>query len=207
MPTWRLAIATATSPATPLDAARRFAVRQRAAFAALAAVALTLTLGWVSPISPPFGWVFGGLAGVLGLGLLAWHFARLTAVPVADPLAAALAAALGAAALLPGLAPQALVVPVILSLWVAWRRNDQRVVALLVQCGALATVSATTINQFGFTFITVTILGIASFMALRSASAAANDNPSMERIATNSWLLENAGYASARGIPESGSGE
>ncbi|MES2444222.1 MAG: hypothetical protein V4574_15450 [Pseudomonadota bacterium] len=181
MPAWRLAIATATPPATPLDAARRFAVRQRAALGALGALLLTLALGWAAPVPPPAGWTIGGLAGVLGLGILAWHVARLTAMPVAEPLAAALAAALTAAALLPALAPQALLVPAILSLWAGWQRNDQRVVALLVQCGVLATLGANSVNHIGFTFVPVTILGFAAFLALKRSSGAANDNPSMER--------------------------
>lgn len=207
MPAWRLAIATATSPATPLDAARRFFVRQRAGFAALAALGVTLILGWAAPVPPPFGWVFGGLGGVLGLGLLAWHLARLTVMPLADPITAALAAALVAIALLPGLGPHALLAPAILSLWSVWRQNGQRVVALLVQCGAAAEWAATAVNQIGFTFVSETMLGIAAFLVLRGTCGAANDNPSMERIVTNSWLLANPCYAKDLASPESGSGE
>jgi hypothetical protein len=207
MPDWRLAIAIATPPATPLDAIRRFAARRRAALAALGALALTLLVGWSAPVAPPFGWMLGGLAGVLGLGLLAWHVARLTALPTADPLLAALAASLTATALLPALAPQTVLVPSILAILTGWRRAEQRVVALLVQCGALAAVAAGIVNQIGFTFVSVTMLGFAGFLTLSRGSEASNDNPSMERILTNSRLMQPACYARERRNPESGSGE
>lgn len=207
MPAWRLAVAVATPPATPLDAARRFVARQRAAFAALAALALTLALGWAAPVAPPLGWVAGGLAGVLGLGLLAWHVARLTVLPSADPLIAALAAVLIAAALLPALAPGAGIVPAILAFWAGWRRPAQRVVALLVQCGALAMVSASAVNQIGFTFVSETMLGFAGFLVISGGLGPANDNPSMERILSFSRLMPRAGCASEMRDSESGSGE
>ncbi len=207
MPAWRLAIAIATPPATPLDAAQRIVLRQRAALAAVGAVALTLLLGWTVPVAPPAGWTVGGLMGVLGLGTLAWHVARLTGMPAADPLAGALAAALIAVALLPGLGPFAATVPASLAFWIAWRRADQRVVALLVQCGAIATVSAGPVNQIGFTFAGVTMLGFAGFFVIYRFVGPANDNPSMERIVTNWRLLRRAGCASGMRESEFGNGE
>jgi hypothetical protein len=199
MPHWRLAIAIATPPPTPRDALRRFAVRQRAAFAALGAFAAVLTLGWAAPVAPPSGWMVGGLMGVTGLGLLAWHLARLTALPVADPLLAALATALIATAALPALAPQAAIVPTILALWAGLARSDQRVVALLVQCGALTMMSAGPVNQIGFTFVAVTMLGFAGFSVISRGLSPANDNPSMERAVTNSPLMSPPCYASEKG--------
>jgi hypothetical protein len=207
MPPWRLAIAIATPPPTPLDAVRRFAVRERAAFAALGALILTLILGWSNPVAPQVGWMLGGLSGVLGLGLLAWHLARLTALPMADPLLAALAAGLIAAALLPALAPQAAFVPAILALWASLARPGQRVVALLVQCGALAWASAAPVNQIGLTFGAATMLGFAGFLIVSRGLGPANDNPSMERSLTNSSLMPARCYANNRANSESGSGE
>ena len=207
MPAWRLAVAIATPPATPLDAVHRFAVRRRAAFAALGALLLTLLLGWSAPVEPVTDWMIGGLAGVLGLGLLAWHFARLSVLPTADPLIAALAAVLIAAALLPALAPSAVIVPAILAFWAGWRQPRQRVVALLVQCGALATVSASAVNHIGYTFVSETMLGIAGFLAIFEGLGPANDNPSMERMITFSRLMPRAGCASEMRDSESGSGE
>lgn len=189
MPPWRLAIAIATPPPTPLDAVRRFAVRQRAFFSALGALVLTLILGWATPVAPLAGWMLGGLAGVLALGLLAWHLARLTALPTADPLLAALAAALIAIALLPALAPQAVFLPALLALWAGLARPGQRVVALLVQCGALAWLSAAAVNQIGFTFGAETMLGFAGYLIVSRGLGPANDNPSMERILTDSPLI------------------
>lgn len=207
MPPWHLSIAIATSPATPFGAGRRFAVRQRAAFSALGALLFTLALGWSSPVAPPAGWMLGGLLGVLGLGILAWHLARLTALPTADPLLAALAAALIAAATLPALAPLAAFVPAILALWASLAHPRQRVVALLVQCGALTWLSATGVNQIGFTFVAETMLGFAGFLLVSRGLGPANDNPSMERILTKSPLIPAPCYANVRPNPESGSGE
>jgi hypothetical protein len=207
MPAWRLAVAIATPPATPLDALHRFAVRRRAAFAALGSLILTLALGWNAPVEPVTGWMTAGLAGVLGLGLLAWHFARLTVLPTADPLIAALAAALIATALLPALAPIAVIVPAILAFGAGWRAPSQRVVALLVQCGALIMMSASAVNQIGFTFAAETMLGFAGFLVVSRGLGPANDNPSMERIVTNSPLKPMPCYASEQGYSESGSGE
>lgn len=207
MPAWRLAVAIATPPATPLAAAYRFAVRRRAAFAALAALVLTLLLGWSAPVEPAMGWAVGGLAGVLGLGLLAWHFARLSVLPAADPLIAALAAILIATALLPALASVAAIPPAILAFWAGWRRPAQRVVALLVQCGALTMMSAGAVNHIGYAFISVTMFGIAGFLTISRGLGAANDNPSMERTITNSRLKPVACYATEKGYSESGSGE
>lgn len=207
MPPWHLSIAIATSPATPFGAARRFAARQRAAFAALGALLITLVLGWSTPVAPPAGWMIGGLSGVLGLGILAWHLARLTVLPTADPLLAALAAALIATATLPALAPQAAFVPAILALWASLAHPRQRVVALLVQCGALTWLSVAPVNQIGFTFAAETMLGFAGFLLIFKSLGAANDNPSMERILTKSPLIPAPCYATVRSNPESGSGE
>lgn len=207
MPAWRLAVAIATPPATPLEAMRRLAARRRAAFAALGALALTLLLGWSAPVAPAMGWTIGGLAGVLGLGLLAWHFARLTALPTADPLTAALAAALIAAALLPALAPAAVVVPAILAFWAGWRDPRQRVVALLVQCGALTIMSASAVNHIGYYFASVPMLGIAGLLVVFQGLGPANDNPCMEQNLTFSRLMQRARCARDKRDSESGSGE
>lgn len=207
MPPWRLTIAIATPPTTPIEVLRRFGVRQRAFFAALGALILTLVLGWSVPVAPLTGWTLGGLLGVIGLGILAWHLARLTALPAADPLLAALASGLIATASLPALAPQVAFVPAILALWAGLERPGQRVVALLVQCGALAWLSAASVNQIGLSFGAATLLGFAGFLIVSRGLGPANDNPSMERTLTDSPLIPAACYANIRANPESGSGE
>lgn len=194
MPDWRLSIAIAMPPPTRLHALGRLAWRKRAAFAAAGALLLTLILGWSAPMPLPADMVFAGLAAVVGLGLIAWQLARLTMLPLANPALAGLAAALTGAVLLPGLGIQALIPAAILSLWVGCQRNDQRIVALMVQCGALITWSAPAVNHIGYSSISVIMLGFALVMTLLDPSGAANDNPSMKRIPHDSWLLESACY-------------
>jgi hypothetical protein len=205
MPAWRLSI---TTPALKVDAARRIWARQGPLAAASGALGLTLLTGWVSPAPLlPMPLTLIGMAGVAGLGLIAYLFARLTTLPLADPRAAGLAAALIPYALLPGVGVQALIVPVSLSLWLAWRRPEQRVVALMVQCGALTGLVSgaqpDAVNHFFF----VTIHGIALFFILNALSGCANDNPSMERMGGETWLPQPAHYARTVRFPESGVGE
>jgi len=191
---WRLSITMALPPPTRLHALGRLAWRKRAFLAAAGALLLTLALGWSAPAPLPADMVFAGLAAVVGFGLIAWQLARLTILPLADPVLAALAAALAGVVLLPGLGPQALIPSVILSLWVGWRRNDQRIVALMVQCGAFVAWAANPINHIGYGSVSVIMLGFALVMTLLDPSGAANDNPSMKRIPDDSWLLESACY-------------
>lgn len=180
MPVWHLTILT---PATRLQLLRRAFARQGPLLAAASALGLTLLLGWAAPAplsALPLTLV--GMAGVTGLGLLAWLIAKLTILPLADPRTAALAAALIPPALFPGIGGQAFAVPMILALWLAWRRNDQRVVALMVQCGALASLAGAPAMGPGASCAIATILGFAWFFAVRTLSGAANDNPQMERV-------------------------
>ncbi|MEZ0244491.1 MAG: hypothetical protein ACAH11_14035 [Sphingomonas sp.] len=205
MPAWRLSI---TTPALRVDAARRIWARQGPLAAASAALGLTLLLGWASPAPLlPMPLTVIGMAGVAGLGLLAYLFARLTTLPLADSRMAGLAASLIPYALFPGAGVQALAVPVILSLWLAWKRPEQRVVALMVQCGALTGLvsgaEGDAINHFFF----VTMHGIALFLILNTLSECANDNPSMERMGGETWLPQSAHYARTIRFPESGVGE
>jgi hypothetical protein len=142
-----------------------------------------------------------GIVAIAGLGLLAWHFARLTALPLAESPATALIAALIPALFFPGLGKMALIVPAGAAFWL-WRRHaDQRVVALLVQCGALAGLSARADGDFSSGFLYATMLGTALFLTARTLSGAANDNPSMERVGQIHRLPPPACYASADSYP------
>ncbi|MDF7774566.1 hypothetical protein P1X14_04850 [Sphingomonas sp. AOB5] len=171
------------TPASRLMVARRLFVRHGAILGAIGGLAGTAALGLsgTTPL-PGFGSiVLTGLMAIAGLGALAWHFARLTILPLADPAIAALIAALTVATLAPGMGLNALILPAILSLWVGWRHREQRLVALMVQCGALSAMIPDMVNPEFACSLTVTALGIAWFFAAKSLSGAANDNPSMER--------------------------
>ncbi|NML06437.1 hypothetical protein [Sphingomonas sp. G-3-2-10] len=187
MHAWSFSVAT---PARRLDMARRMFVRHRAILAALGGLAATLTLGWSggAPLPRIDSAVLSALMTIAGVGALAWHFARLTILPLADPRLAALIPALTAAILAPGMGMGALLAPAILSFWAAWRCPEQRLVALMVQCGALATIAFDMVNAAAACSLTVMMLGIAWFSAAKSLSRAANDNPSMERTISNNLM-------------------
>lgn len=162
--------------------------------AALAAVAATLLLGLAGAPVPGLAallpWGMFGLALVTGAGLLAWHLARLTAMPAssADPAAAALPAALLPILALPAIG-QAALAPAALIAAAALRRDpSQRIVALLVQGGATAALLAPSGNPLVACFVTATMLAAASIALRPGIARAANDNPSMER-APGFWLL------------------
>jgi hypothetical protein len=202
---WRLSIA--ASPSVRLDMVRRMLAPWRAPLAAIAALALTLLLGRSGAPLPLFrgGPIeLAGLAGIAGFGMLAWHLARLTALPLAEPVMAALAAALIPVLLLPGLGANALIMPVAAGLWLLFRRPGQRVVALMVQCGALAPAAGPPGGDFATGFVYATMLGTALILICKDLSGAANDNPSMERVkhcAGDSRLMGSACYAKAESIP------
>lgn len=203
---WRLSISARCN--LRLDAARRVPGPMAALAAAAAALAATLLLGLTGAPTPLFRgapFEIAGLPAVAGFGLLAWHFARLTALPLAGPAPAALIAALAPALLLPGLGAGALAVPAAIALLMLWTDASRRVVALLVQCGALAAAAEPPGGNFHNGFVYATMLGAALFLAARSLSGAANDNPSMEREGQISPLPPASCYAS--GDSQSGSGE
>ena len=202
---WRLSI---TTPGLQVNTARRVFARQGPIATAASALGLTLLLGWVSPAPLlPVNLTLIGMAGVAGLGLLAYLLARLTTLPLADPRMAGLATSLIPYGLFPGVGVQALAVPVILSLWLAWRRPEQRVVALMVQCGALVGLVSGADSDGVNHFIFATMHGIALFFIVNTIAGSANDNPSMERTGGETWLLEPAHHARTARISESGSGE
>jgi hypothetical protein len=202
---WRLSIM--ASPSVRLDMVRHLLRPMRAPLAALAALVLTLALGRSGAPLPLFRGApleLSGLVAVTGFGLLAWHLARLTALPLAEPVMAALAAALIPALMLPGLGANALLGPVAAGFWLFFRHPDQRVVALMVQCGALAAAASPPDGDFAGGFIYATTLGIALILLGRGLPGAANDNPSMERVkhkAGDSKLMGSACYANAESIP------
>ena len=205
MPAWRLSI---TTPGLRVDARRRVFARQGPVATAAGALGLTLLLGWVSPAPlPPLSLTLIGMAGVAGLGLLAYLLARLTTLPLADPRMAGLATSLIPYALFPGVGVQALAVPVILSLWLAWKCPEQRIVALMVQCGALVGLASGADSDVVNHFIFATIHGIALYFIVNTIAGSANDNPSMERTGGETWLLEPAHHARTARVSESGSGE
>lgn len=181
---WSLSVAT---PARRLDMARRAFVRPSAILAALGGLIATLTLGTIgaTPLPRPDSAVLNALMAIAGFGALAWHFARLTILPLADLRLAALIPALTVAILAPGMALTVLLAPAILAFWAVRRCPEQRLVALMVQCGALAAVTLGMVNASTACAFTVMMLGIAWFLAAKSLSGAANDNPSMERSPSN----------------------
>ena len=205
MHAWRLSILT---PATRVDAARRTLARQGPLLAAAGGLGLAMILGWIAPAPlVPVSLTLIGMAGIAGLGLLAYLFARLTVAPLADPREAALAASLVPAACFPGIGPAALAVPAILAIWLGWKRPAQRVVALMVQCGAILALAGAATGDLINHFIFATTHGTALFFLLNTLDGSANDNPSMERTGAETWLPRPALHARSMRIPESGSGE
>lgn len=173
-------------------------VRPMPMLAAAAALGLTLALGnQGSAVPHPIaGWfVATGLCAIACVGLLAWHIARLTALPRADPAAAALVAALIPAILLPGLGSDALIVVQALAIWALLRCRAQRVVALMVQCGAILAVAQPLPGAMVNALLYMMMLGSALLLLFRGLSGAANDNPSMKRGCSESMLWPSHGYA------------
>jgi hypothetical protein len=177
--------------------------RTHALPAALAAAGATALLGLLGPalpgpwqpltelgLLPLMGLVLAG-----GTGLLAYHFARLTVAPT-PWLDAATPAAILPLILIPGIGTAALFVPLGLAIRLARGNPRQRVVALMVQCGALAVALEPLAGPFATCFVTVTMLGTALFFAVNHDQIAANDNPSMERSGVNSRMPQLRVYAS-----------
>lgn len=183
----------------------------RALTAALAALAATLAAGLAGPALPgAWSWLMprgeyavAGLATIGGAGLLAWHLARMSAVPVRAG-KAALAAAIAPLLLVPGIGAGALIVPAAIALDGARRDRGQRVVALMVHCGAAAALAALAAGLAAAAPASVIVLISSWVAALRSCRCAANDNPSMERvvrIADDSKLPPRSCYANRDSIP------
>lgn len=183
------------------------------AAAAAAGFAAACALGSIGATAPGLAWAartagvpdLAGLALVVGLGLLAWHIARLTVSPTADAREAALLAALIAVVSLPGLAIGAVTVPLLLSIFGGWGRKDQRVVAVLVQCGATLAALAGPNEPLLYCFAGAMMLAATGFALRRPASGAANDNPQMERAGPDSGVPISMCYVI--GDSQSGSGE
>lgn len=171
--------------------------RMAAVWIALAGLAAPLALALA-------GGDINRLLLVAAAGLAGWHFARIAGLPRVDPLAAALPMALMGAALLPIPAVAALILPVLAALLLARGRRLDRVVALMVQCGALLTLATAAGSGLALA-LTPAFLFVLSVICARSElSDAANDNPSMERVKHNpedSKLPGSACYASADSIP------
>ena len=185
--------------------------RWRGPLSALGALAGTLTLGLVGTAlpgpTPLFGW--GGLGLLLAgcAGLLAWHVARLSVMPAgpSGQAGAALPAAILALAV-PGTGAAALIMPCALAFLAARRDSGLRIAALAVLSGALAFLVTAPASPVLGAFACAMIPGIA-WLSLRSAVlAAANDNPSMERLEEIWPLHPHASYANqGAGNSESGS--
>ena len=71
----------------------------------------------------------------------------------------------------------------------------------MVQCGALAGLTASADGDFPLGFLYATMLGTALFLTARGLSGAANDNPSMERVVQIQKLPRPVRYASADSHP------
>jgi len=156
----------------------RYASRFKPLAAALAALFATLALGGFGPVLPSaaslLSWELFGLATVSGAGLLAWHFAQLTALPPGPLARAALPAALVPLTVFPQFGAAALLGPVALALPLL--RTD-RFAALLALAGAIAAWGPPPLSA---PLAAVTMLGAA--WLCRARSPAANDNPSLERM-------------------------
>jgi hypothetical protein len=202
MRAWHISI---VAPPTRMAMLRRGTARRGAVLAAIAALAATVLLGWSDPASlggtPQ---TLAGMGAVAGLGLLVWLIARLTVLPLADPSTAALAAALVPPVLFPGIGDAALAVPVLLAVWMGWRRSDLRGTALLVPCGALAIWSDLPATGPAAGPVIAAMLGLAWILAVRTLSGAANDNPQMERLERfpeDSRARQTSCYATKESIP------
>lgn len=182
---------------------RPASVRHAPLLAVVAGLVLVIAAGnGGTPLPHPLaGWFVGtGLAVIAGLGLLAWHMARLTVLPRAEPMAAALAATLIPVLLLPGLGSDALLVCQIVAIGAWLRDHNQRLVVLMVQCGAVLAISPPPLGAMVNALLYVAILGNALFLLLRGLSGAANDNPSMKRGGSESVLMPSHGYARSDSI-------
>lgn len=178
----------------------RYVPRFKPLAAALAALAATLLLGTLGPaLSGPatlLGWEAFGLAIVAGAGFLAWHFAQLTALPAGSPLRAALPAALIPLIVFPHIGGAALLVPATLAFALL---ATERFAAPLALTGALAALGAGPVAA-GVAGVTM----LAAAWLCRARCPAANDNPSLERMASF-WPMP-ASLRYARDIPrDSGS--
>jgi hypothetical protein len=157
----------------------------KALAAALLALAATLVLGAYGPALPGLrvigGWGMAGVALTGGVGLLAYHLARITAVPLGKGglIGAAMPAAALPLAVVPQIGAAALAMPLLLCLPAAWRSN--RAGTLLVPCGVLAALAGDPAGPICAGIISATMLA-AAWLSLRQAShPAANDNPWLER--------------------------
>ncbi|MDQ0249942.1 hypothetical protein J2W22_002006 [Sphingomonas kyeonggiensis] len=158
----------------------RYASRFKPLAAALAALAATLLLGAFGPaLSGPaalLGWEAFGLAIVGGAGFLAWHLAQLTALPPAPLARAALPAALIPLVIFPHAGAAALLVPATLALALL---PAERFAAPLALAGVLAALGTGPVAA-GVAGVTM----LAAAWLCRARSPAANDNPSLERMAS-----------------------
>jgi len=168
----------------------------RPPLAALGAAALALLLG-LSPGLPGaparLPLALSGLSAAIGVGMLGWHIARLTARPAAPGGlgAAALPAALVVFLFVPDASVAALVPALPLALLAARRDAGQRIVALVVHCGALLAFAAVaSANAFGYQCACAILLAGASLAAHHAVRGAANDNPLMKRNVVGSWLVQ-----------------
>ncbi|RYD59249.1 MAG: hypothetical protein EOP60_02190 [Sphingomonadales bacterium] len=185
--------------------------RWRRPLAALGALAATLGLGLAGPalpgVVPLFGW--GGLGLLLAgsAGMLAWHVARLSTTPagISGQAGAALPAAI-LALTVPSIGAFALIVPCAVAILCARRDSEQRVAALAVLSGALALFASLGASPLLGALVCAAIPAIAWLCLRGAALAAANDNPSMERLEEIWPLHPHASYATnGKGNSESGS--
>ncbi|WP_188055861.1 hypothetical protein [Sphingosinithalassobacter sp. CS137] len=202
------------SGSRPLWPVRPFAgTRAKPVLVAAGALAVSMALAMMGPAAPgPAALALHlggapalGLILTAGLGVFAWHLARLSATrPAGGPAAAVLPALLPALCLpQPGIGP--LLLAAALALAANRRDRAQQVVALLVQCAAWAAVAGAAGLPPANGFATVTVL-IGAGLALHLGTArVANDNPSLERRGANSWLI--ADRACGKAWPDSNPGK
>ncbi|MEG3180402.1 hypothetical protein [Sphingomonas sp. LT1P40] len=140
-----------------------------------------------------------GLSLATAIGLLAWHIATLTVPPRPSWASGSIAAALLPALLIPGLGFAALLPALALSFARSGMDRRQRIVALLVQCGAalallpLAFPSAR-IETDGFLLATMAFCCGLSFIC--AVPRAANDNPLLKRPLRTAWFYASDGNVS-----------
>ncbi|RYD54221.1 MAG: hypothetical protein EOP60_08170 [Sphingomonadales bacterium] len=164
--------------------------------AAVAAFGATLLLGQFGPalpsVRPLLGW--GGLGLVLSgcAGLLAWHCANLSLGPGRP---SGLAGAALPSALLALVVPQvgvgALLLPCGLAVLVARRDSALRIPALVVHCGGAALLVGALLQPWIGAIIAAAVPALAWAAMRGTMGTAANDNPSLERMA-DIWPLQHA---------------
>ncbi|QIG81275.1 hypothetical protein [Stakelama tenebrarum] len=135
-----------------------------------------------------------GLCFAAATGLTAWLFAALCSRPLATMANGALGGILIILLLLPDIGVAALPVAQIAALIAARHRRVTQSVSNMVQGGAMLAAAGATGAPEALGWLGAAMLCYASFFVVNRGFAAANDNPSMERIGHDSRLSRRLWY-------------